>query len=119
MAILLANAPTDVETCQIAGCQRSHRHAEVIERTVHGFDARALFDKERRFANVRMKHPIADKSATIAHQHANFAELLGKLHARGNNGLARLFSAHNFQQPHNVRRTEEVSPDYELWPRCG
>src|SRR4029077_468508 len=116
MAILLANAPTDVETCKIAGCERSHGHAEVIKRIVHSLDARPFFDEKCCLANVRMKHAVPDKSSAIAHQHAHFAQRLGELHARSNDGFVGFFAAHDFQQPHYISWTKEMSANYEFRP---
>src|SRR5580704_13320698 len=65
MAMLFANAPTDVEAGEIGDRERAHRHSEIVERAINGFDAGALFDEELSFAAIGMKHAIADESAAI------------------------------------------------------
>ena len=88
MTVFLADAPANVEACEVAGGQGTHGHAKVGKRLVHGFDARAFFDQELGFAPVWSKHAIADEASAVADQHAHFAELFRKLHAGGDNFLA-------------------------------
>ena len=66
-AVLFSNAPAHVEPRQIAGGQRPHGHAEIVQRLIHRFHRRALFHQELRLAPIRPEHPIADESAAIAH----------------------------------------------------
>src|SRR5208283_4765456 len=119
MAVLLANAPAHVETCQVAGGQRAHRHAEIDKRPIYRLHLRAFFYQELRFPAIRAKHAVAYKAAAVAYQHSDFAQLLRELHAGGNHFFARLFPAHNLEQSHHVRRTEEVRSDHRFRPRGG
>ncbi len=80
---------------------------------------RAFFHQELRFAAIRAEHAIADEAAAIAHQHANLAELLRKLHAGGDHVLAGFLAAHDFEQSHHVGRAEEVRADHRLRARSG
>src|SRR6202012_4676210 len=74
MAMLLANAPADIESREIGYRERAHCHSEVVQRAVNRFDACAFFDQKLRFAAVGMKHAIADESAAISHEHTDLAE---------------------------------------------
>src|ERR1700735_1338546 len=74
VAIFLADAPTNIEAREVADGQRSHGIAEVDQRLVHGFYARALFDKELCFASVRTKHAVADEASAVADEHPDFAQ---------------------------------------------
>src|ERR1700735_363267 len=87
VAIFLADAPADVEACEVADGQRSHGIAKIDQRLIHSFNTRALFDQELRFASVRAKHAIADKSSTVTDEHAHFAERFRKLHASSDHFL--------------------------------
>src|SRR5262249_17600402 len=46
VAILLANAPPDIQASQVTGRQWSHGHAKLVQRCVYSFHACALFNKE-------------------------------------------------------------------------
>src|SRR5260370_42093871 len=111
MAKFLANAPAHVETGEIAGGERTHGHAEFVERVVNRFDAGSFFDKELRFASVRAEHAVADKAHAVANQHANFAQFFRELHAGGDDFFAGGGAAHDFQQAHDIRGAEEVRAD--------
>src|SRR5438034_6675499 len=67
-------------------------------------------------SHVRMEHAVAHEAATVADQHADLAELLGKLHTSGDDFLAGCFASNDFQQAHDVRGTEEMRPDDKRRP---
>ena len=108
VAIFLADSPADIETREIADGKRPHGHAEIVERGIDGFDAGAFFQKKLRLRDVRMKHAVADKSATVPYQDADLAEFFRELHAGGDDFLAGGFAADNFEEPHHVCGTEEM-----------
>src|SRR5437870_12866565 len=117
MPILLADPPTHIETRQISGCERPHRHAEVVECLIDHFHGRSLFNHELRLASIWMKHSIADKPATVADQHAYLSKLLGELHAGSNDVFAGQLATHNLQKAHDICRAEEVCADQGLRTR--
>ena len=117
MAVLLANSPSDVEAREIARGQRTHGHAEVVQRLIHFLDACALLHQELRLAPVGMEHAVPNEATAVAHHHADLAQPLGKLHAAGDHLLAGGFAAHDFQKPHHIRRAEEMGPDDRFWAR--
>src|SRR5438067_12086855 len=119
MTVFFADAPANVETGEVSDCKGPHGHAEIVERAVNVLHGRSFFEKKHGLAHVGMKHAVADKAAAIADQHADFAELFRKLHARGDDFFARGFAADDFEQPHHVGRTEEVRPDDKLRPMRG
>src|ERR1019366_4711562 len=119
VAVLLANAPAHVETRQVARCQRAHGVAEFDERLVYRFHVCAFFDQKLRSPPIWSKHTVAYKAAAASYQHADLAQLFGQLHAGGNYFFARLLSAHNLEQAHDIGRTEEVRPDHRFRPRRG
>src|SRR5579862_2405275 len=69
MAVFLADSPTDVETGEVTGGERSHRHAELDECGVDCFDRSAFFHQELRFAAIRTEHSISNKAAAVSDQH--------------------------------------------------
>src|SRR2546429_3262003 len=75
-----------------------------------------LFQQKYRLPHVRMEHAVAHEAATVADQHADLAELLGKLHTSGDDFLAGCFASNDFQQAHDVRGTEEMRPDDKRRP---
>ncbi len=76
MLALLPYAPEHVDTAHVVHRENAHGHPEVVDRLVHSCGGRPLFDQELRFAHVRHHHPIADEAPAVAHDNANFAELL-------------------------------------------
>src|SRR5277367_6621511 len=74
MTIFFADAPADIEAREIASGERSHGHAEICERFIHGSNAGAFFHEELRFTAIRTEHAIAHKAAAIADEHADFAD---------------------------------------------
>src|SRR5205814_3121934 len=78
---LFADAPADVESGQISGRERTHRHSEIVQRFIDSLDRRAFFNQELRLAPIRPEHAIADKSTAVSYQHAYLAELLRQCHA--------------------------------------
>ncbi len=74
MTIFLADTPANIESGQVAGGERAHRHPEIGKSLIHGFDACTFFDEELSFAAVRAKHAIANKTPAVANQHTDFAE---------------------------------------------
>src|ERR1700691_1054907 len=88
MTILLANAPADVETGKIAGCQRPHGITEIDQRLVYGFDVCAFFHQKLRLPPVGAKHAVAYEAATVSYQHPDFPQPLRELHASGDHFFA-------------------------------
>src|ERR1700758_998703 len=87
VTIFFANAPTHIESGKVAGGEGPHGHAEIGESLVDGFDARAFFDQELRFAAIRAKHAIANKTPAVADEHSDLAKCFSELHARGDHFL--------------------------------
>ena len=113
MAIFLANPPADIQSGKIARREWTHGHAELDQRVVNGLHLSAFFDQKLRFPAIGPEHAVSDKAAAVPHQHADLAELFRELHASGDDFVTRLFSAHNFQQPHDVGWAEEVGSNNE------
>src|SRR3984885_4088084 len=119
VTIFFADAPADIEAGEISGGERAHGHAEIGESFIDGGDAGAFFDEELGFAAIGTEHAIADEAATIAHEHADFAERFRKLHAGGDHFFAGGFAADDFEQAHDVRGTEEMCADDVCGTRSG
>src|SRR5258708_10604336 len=117
VTIFLADAPSDVETREVACRHRSKGHPVVVERFIDGFDARAFFDKELRFAEIWTEHAVSNKTHAIADENSDFPESFGKLHASRNGFPACRFASHDFEQTHDICRTEEMRADDELGAR--
>src|SRR5208282_432292 len=108
--------PADVETGEIAHGEGAHGKAEIIEDAVDVPGHGALEDEFLRFALPLVQHAIADEAMTHAHEYTDLADLSGKLHDGGDHRLGRLFATHDFQEPHHVRRREEVHADNVIRP---
>src|SRR5262249_5122432 len=117
MPVLLANAPPDVQSGEVSSRHRPHRHAKVIKRFVDCFDACPFLDQKLRLSPIRTKHPVTDKSSTIADQHSYLTQLFRKSHAGRDDVLAAVLSAYYFEKPHHVRRAKKVCPDHRPGPR--
>ena len=119
MAIFFADAPAYVESGEVVGGERAHGHAEIVERLVDRFDAGSFLHQKDRLADVGMEHAIAHEAAAVADQHADLPQFFRQLHAGGDHFLAAGFAAHDFEQTHDVGRTEEVGADDRRRPRGG
>src|SRR6266851_6267105 len=117
VTIFLADAPSNIETREVACGQRPHGHTVVVERFIDGFDARAFFYKELSFAAIGAEHAVADKTHAIADENSNFPEPFRKLHASGDDFPACRFASHDFQQTHDICRAEKMRADDELGAR--
>src|SRR5258708_3291307 len=117
VTIFLADAPSDVETREVACRQRPHGHTVVVEPFIDGFDARAFFDKELCFAALWTEHAIADKTHGIADENADFPEPFRKMHASRDDFPACRFASHDFEQTHEICRAEKMGADDELGAR--
>src|SRR5579872_1858857 len=77
VSVLLANAPTHIEAGQVTGCQWTHSIAKIDQGFIDGFYLRSFFYEKLSFAPIRAEHAVANETATIPHQHTDFAQLLG------------------------------------------
>src|SRR5258708_12009637 len=73
VTIFLADAPSNIETREVACRQRPHGHTVVVERFIDGFDAGAFFDEELRFAAVWAQHAVPPKTHPIADKPPDFS----------------------------------------------
>ena len=62
------------------------------------------------------QHAVADESVADADEHTDLADLARELHTGGNHALRRLLAAHDFEEPHDVGRREEMQADDEVRP---
>src|SRR5208282_1907464 len=102
VAIFLANPPANIQSGKIARREWTHGHAELNQRVVNGFHVRAFFDQKLGFPPIGPEHAVSDKAPAVSHEHADLAELFREFHASGDDFLTCLFSAHNFEQAHDV-----------------
>src|ERR1700730_10397473 len=109
MSVLLADAPADIEPCEITGGERSHGHAELSECPVHILYTCSFFDEELGFAAVKTKHPIANETPAVANQHSDFADRFRELQASSNHLFGSGLTTHNLEQSHDIRRAEKMS----------
>ena len=108
--------PADVEPGEVAHRERSHRHAEVVEHAVdvpgHGaFERPASFASRCRWASMRLPtKPWQTPTST-----ADLADAGSRAASRWRPPRpARLRAAHHLEEPHDVRRREEVQADARL-----
>ena len=113
----LADAPADVEAGEVAHPERSHRHAEALERGVDLRGRRAFLDEEHRLAQVVLDHAVADEAVAHARDDRDLADPLRELHRGREHVGGRARAAHDLEQLHHVRGTEEVQPDDVRRPR--
>ena len=62
------------------------------------------------------QHAVADEAVADADQHRDLADLARELHRGRDHRLCGLVAAHDFQQPHHVRRREEVHAEHVVRP---
>ena len=93
---ILANARAHVDAGNILHGKRTHGHAELHQRSIDLLHPRPLLEQQVCLAHVVSDHAIGHKSKTVAHQHANFVELSGEFHARGDGFFRSLAPAHDF-----------------------
>src|SRR5581483_5924007 len=110
----LADVPADVVAGEIAHAKRSHRHAPLLERAIDLRRGRALFEQEQRLARVMLDHAIADETVAHAGHDRGLFDRLRELHYGRQHVLAGLRAAHDFEQLHHVRGTEEMRADHVL-----
>jgi dihydroorotase len=111
MLELLAHVPHNVETGEIVHGERTHRHAEILERLVDLLHRRAFLDEELGLAKIRLDHAIADEAARVAREHGNLLQSLAERHRGGDYFVAARLAAYHFEQLHDIRRAEEMRPD--------
>ncbi|MOA19069.1 hypothetical protein D3C78_1394230 [compost metagenome] len=58
-----------------------------------------------------LDHAVADEAVADTGNHGDLLDLLGDAHDRGQNVLAGLRAADDFQQLHDIGRTEEMQAD--------
>src|SRR5258708_7055821 len=110
VTVFLADAPSNIETREVACRQRPHGHTVVVERFIDGFDARAFFYKELCFAAIGAEHAVADKTHAIADENADFSEPFRELHASCDDFPPFPFASHNFHQRLATYRPNKISP---------
>lgn len=109
-----AVGPADVQTCQIADLERPHRETEVFQRRVDLFGAGAIFHQVTGGLAVVGEDTVSDEPVAHARAHTDLFHLLGQREPRGHNLWRRFVRHHDFQQPHDVGRAEEVQADHIL-----
>src|SRR5262249_32929770 len=94
--VLLANPPAHIPPRQVTGGERSHRHAEVVQRFVDRFDACPFFDQKLRLTPIRTEHPVAHKAAAVADHHSDLTQSFRKRHTTRDDILAAGFATDDF-----------------------
>ena len=108
--------PADVEAGKIAHRERPHRHAEVGQHAVDRPWRRAFENELHRLALALGQHPVADEAVADADDHPDLADL-GRERCDCRLGpISRSCAAHDLEQPHHVRRREEVHAEHVLRP---
>src|SRR5512135_1263371 len=110
----LPDFPADVEARHVAHGERSHRQAPVLRRAIDLLRARALVEQEQALLAVFLDHAVADEAVAHPGDHRHLLQLLAELHGGGEHVLSGLRAAHHLEQPHDVRRREEVRADHFL-----
>ena len=98
--------------------KNAHCIAEFFQCGVHLVWQRAVFNQEVRFAGVVAKQCIANKTGIDSRQHRNFSHASTQVHQRCDHIGCRFGCANHFQQPHHMRRTEEVCANNVRRTRC-
>ena len=87
------------------------------QRAVDLLRRRAFLDQELRLVHVGEHHAVADEARAVAHDDADLAEPLRERQRGGETSGDGGVAAHDLEQPHHVRRAEEVQPDDALRTR--
>ena len=110
--LALANPPAHVEAGEVGHGERPHRQAQLVRRSVHILGQAAFLDQVFRLGAVRMQHAVPYEPVAHAHHDPDLLNAAGDRLRRRQRGETRLFAAHDFQQPHDVGRAEEVHPQH-------
>ena len=108
--------PADVETGKIAHRERPHRHAEVGQHAVDRPRRRAFENELHRLTLALGQHPVADEAVADADDHPDLADLGRERCDRRQDRFRGLGAAHDLEEPHHVRRREEVHAEHVLRP---
>jgi hypothetical protein len=107
----------DVDARQIVHAVRPHGETERFHHGVDALRRDTLQQHELAFAEVAVEHhAIADEAKSIADDHADLAQHLGEREAGLQGRVGSLTAAHDFQQSHDIRRTEEVQAEHAIGP---
>ena len=120
LAELLPDAPGHVEARHVVHGEDAHRHAEVGQHPVHLLRRRPFLDQELRLVHVGQHHPVADEAGAVADDDARPCRAASPAPARRRRVAGAVSrAAHDLDQPHHVRGTEEVQADDGLRTRRG
>ncbi len=109
-------AIADIETGQVLHGERPHRHAEIGDGLVDFCGRGAFFQQELGLAQIARQHAIADEPVTDPSDDRKFPEPLAERQCGGEGFRRCRFGAHHLEQPHHVRRREEVQAEHLAGP---
>ena len=115
-AHLLADAPADIETGEVAHGERPHRKAEAGDRLVDLLRRRALEQQTLGFERAGAQHAIADEAEADADDNRHLLDLAPDIDRGRQHLRRRLRAAHDLQQLHHVRRAEEMRTEHGARP---
>ena len=80
LGTFLADAPADVETCQVTHGERPHGQAKFVDYFVDLLRQCPFFDQKIGFTGVGVQHPIADETVANVDQDPNLINPFRQLH---------------------------------------
>src|ERR1051325_11176414 len=109
----LRHGKIHVDTDKVHQFERPHREAVGLHDAVDLLvRSRAVSEQSKCLAIKISRNTVNDKSRCIARQYRCFAELLDVALRTVHYVIARLVSAHDFDELHDMRRIEEVQTEY-------
>jgi hypothetical protein len=117
---LFPHARAHIAPGHVVDGENSHGHAPIGQRLVDLFGRRTVLDEKLRLVHVREHHPVAHEPRPVADDDPDLLQLLAEAERGGDDLRFGGFATHDFEQPHDVCRTEEVqSRDAALSRRDG
>ncbi|MNF98760.1 hypothetical protein D3C84_816320 [compost metagenome] len=115
----LPGTPLQIDTDHVEHAERPHGETETLQRRIHLIGVSPLQQHFPRLQHVGIEHAIADEAVAIARHHADLAHALAQRQCGLKHRWCSLGTTDNFQQLHDVRRTEKVQAQDLLRTVCN
>src|SRR4029079_16427005 len=111
-------SPANIETGKIDHGKMPHRHTEFGENAVDLLRRRTAIEQFAGLLATNFQHAVSDKAEADANHQLYLFDLLGNSDCCGQRIGRGLATTHDFAEPHDVCRAEEMHPEHVLGPLC-
>ncbi|MNO91557.1 hypothetical protein D3C76_831040 [compost metagenome] len=115
----LPGTPLQIDADHVEHAEWPHGETETLQRRIHLVRVSTLQQHFARLQHVGIEHAIADEAVAIARHHADLAHALAQRQCGLKHRWCSLGTTDNFQQLHDVRRTEKVQAQDLLRTACN